>query len=64
MGKTLSVVVGGIVAFIGLVLLLFWWYEFLFILRGTIPAILILGGIIALVAGISEFKDTLASKKE
>ena len=64
MGKTLSVVVGGIVAFIGLVLLLFWWYEFLFILRGIIPAILILGGIIALVAGISEFKDTLASKKE
>ncbi len=64
MGKTLSVVVGGIVAFIGLVLLLFWWYEFLFILRGTIPAILILGGIIALIAGISEFKDTLASKKE
>jgi len=63
MGKTLSIAIGGVVAFIGLVLLLAWWYEFLFILRGTIPAILIFGGVIALIAGISELKDTLKSKK-
>lgn len=63
MGKTLSIVIGAAVAFVGLVLLLAWWYEFMFVLRGTIPAILILAGIIALFAGISELKDTLKSKK-
>jgi len=64
MGKTLSIVIGAIVAFVGLILLIAWWYEFLFLLRGTIPAILIFGGAIALIAGISELKDTLKSKKE
>ncbi|MBL7157450.1 MAG: hypothetical protein ISS92_04740 [Candidatus Omnitrophica bacterium] len=64
MGKTLSIVIGAVVAFIGLVLLISWWYEFLFISRGVIPAILIFGGVIALIAGISEFKDTLKTKKE
>ncbi|MBN1354285.1 MAG: hypothetical protein JW994_06425 [Candidatus Omnitrophica bacterium] len=64
MGKTLSIVVGGAIAFLGLILLVAWWYEFLFILRGTIPPMLIFGGIIALAAGISELKDTLKSKKE
>jgi hypothetical protein len=64
MGKFLGVTIGAIVAFIGLILLIAWWYEFLFILRGSIPAILILGGLIALLAGISELKDTLKSKKK
>ena len=64
MGKTLSIAIGAIVAFIGLILLISWWYEFSFVLRGVIPAILILGGTIALIAGISEFKDTIANKKE
>jgi len=59
MGRTLSIVIGGVVAFIGLVLLIAWWYEFVFILKGVIPAILIFGGVIALLAGISELKDTL-----
>ena len=64
MGKTLSIVIGGIVAFVGLVFLIAWWYEFLFVLKGTIPAILILGGAIALIAGLGELKDTLKSKKK
>jgi len=64
MGKTLSIAIGAVVAFVGLILLISWWYEFLFILRGTIPAVLIFGGIIALIAGLSELKDTLKTKKE
>ena len=64
MGKSLSIVIGVVVAFIGFVLLIAWWYEFFFLLRGIVPAILILGGAIALIAGISEFKDTLKSEKE
>ena len=64
MGKFIGITIGAILAFIGLVLLIAWWYEFLFVLRGAIPAILILGGVVALFAGISELKDTLKSKKE
>ncbi|MEE9499730.1 MAG: hypothetical protein V3V42_00345 [Candidatus Omnitrophota bacterium] len=64
MGKFIGITIGAIFAFIGLVLLIAWWYEFLFVLRGAIPAILILGGVVALFAGISELKDTLKSKKE
>ena len=64
MAKFMGITLGAIVAFVGLVLLIAWWYEFLFVLRAAIPAILILGGLIALFAGISEFKDTLKSKKQ
>ena len=59
MGKILSLVVGSAVALAGLILLIVWWYEFLFMLRGVIPGMLMLGGEIAVLAGISEFKDTL-----
>ena len=64
MGKVLSIVVGILVAAAGVILVIRWSYELLFVLRGTIPAILIFGGVIALIAGISELKDTLKSKKE
>ena len=59
MGKTLSITIGAIVVFVGLILLIAWWYEFLFILRGVVPVVLILGGVVALLAGLSELKDTL-----
>lgn len=64
MGKMLSLLVGGIVLLVGLILLVSWWFEFLFILRGIVPGILILGGLIAILAGISEVKDTLKIKTE
>ena len=62
MGKILSLLIGAVVAIIGLILLIAWWYEFLFLLRGCIPAMLILGGVVAVVAGFSELKDVLKSK--
>jgi predicted tellurium resistance membrane protein TerC len=61
-GKFISVTAGAIVFFIGLVLLIAWWYEFSFVLRAIAPALLIFGGIIAIFAGINEFKDTLKAK--
>ena len=64
MGKILSLLIGAIVAILGLILLIAWWYELLFVLRGVIPVMLILGGIIAVIAGFSEFKDVLKKKKK
>lgn len=65
MGKFIGIALGAIVAFTGLALLLgFWMWEFFIVLKGTIPVILILGGTLALFAGMSELKDTLKKKKE
>ena len=64
MGKYLSAIVGAAVALTGLVLLLRWKAAFLIMVKGTIPAMLIFGGVIAVIAGISEMKDEAASKKE
>ena len=59
MGKILSLLVGAIITVLGLILLVAWWYELMFVLRGIIPLFLILGGIIAILAGISEFRDVI-----
>lgn len=64
MGKYLSVLGGLIAVIIGLSLLGKWWIYFVRGLQATVPAILILGGIIALFAGVSEIKDSCACKKE
>lgn len=64
MSKYLGIAIGGAVAFLGIVLAIAWWYEFLFIIRGIFPAILMLGGVIALFAGLSELKDSFKGKKE
>lgn len=62
MGKILSLLIGAVVAMLGLILLIAWWYEFLFLVRGSLPVFLILGGLIAVLAGFSELKDTLKAK--
>ncbi|HPN73216.1 MAG TPA: hypothetical protein PKZ41_04395 [Candidatus Omnitrophota bacterium] len=64
MGKMLSVLVGGIVLLLGLILIVSWWFEFIFLLKGVVPGALILGGLVAVLAGISEFKDTAKAKTE
>jgi len=57
MGKYLSIIIGAIVALLGLIGLAGWWCDFLIVLKGSIPAMLIFGGAIAVIAGLSELKD-------
>ena len=64
MGKFIGIITGAVVTFAGLLLLISWWYEFLFLLRGAVPPVLILGGSVALLAGMSELKDVMKSKKK
>lgn len=64
MNKMTSIVGGGIATIVGLLGLIFWWDSFITILKGGIPIVLLLGGIISLVAGISELKETANVKKE
>lgn len=64
MGKYAGVVVGAVVVIVGVAGLVRWWGPFFMILKGTIPAMLIFGGAIAVIAGLSEMKDETAAKKE
>ena len=58
MSKYLSIIGGVLTVILGVVLLYFWWYDFLTIVKGTFPGLLIFGGIIAIFAGFGEIKDT------
>jgi hypothetical protein len=63
MGKYTSIVIGAIVALLGLWGIIGWWCDFLTVLKGSVPAMLIFGGAIAVIAGLSEIKDEAAAKK-
>lgn len=64
MGKYISVIGGLVAIFIGLAGLLRWKLLFIHALKATVPSILILGGLIALAAGVSEIKDAMKTAKE
>jgi hypothetical protein len=58
MSNIVSIVGGGIAIIIGLLGLIFWWDSLITILKGGIPILLLLGGIISLMVGISEIKES------
>ena len=63
MSKYLGIVIGIIALFLGLKGLCFWWSDFVSVLRGSLPVIFILGAAIAVIAGLSEIKDEISSKR-
>lgn len=63
MGKYMSIIIGGVVAVVGLIGLINWWSSFVVLLKGSIPAMMIFGGVIAIIAGVSEIKDEASAKK-
>jgi hypothetical protein len=64
MGKYITVLGGLISIILGAWGLMTWWYSFVILLKGSVPPILILGGLAALFAVISEVKDCMQAKKE
>ena len=64
MGKYFGVIVGAIIILLGVIGLISWRGDLLTVLKGSVPAILILGGTIAVIAGLSEIKDEISEKKE
>jgi len=55
----MKTLIGGVIgAVLGLIGLVVWWKPFLQLLTGAIPAMLLLGGGLALYLGFDEMKDT------
>ena len=53
-----TLIAGAIAAVLGLIGISVWFKEFLLILAGSIPVMLLLGGGLALYLGFDELKDT------
>ena len=54
----MSLLIGGIIsAVFGLVSLIFFWSDFMTILRGSLPVFLFLGGALAVYVGIDELQE-------
>ena len=64
MGKIISIIAGTAAVVIGILLVFVWNEAFILGLEFFAILVLVLGGLIAVVAGISEIKDSLAIKKE
>ncbi len=62
MNKYLGIVIGIIAVFLGLNGLIAWRGDLFIVLRASLPVIFVLGGAIAVIAGLSEIKDEISSK--
>jgi uncharacterized membrane protein HdeD (DUF308 family) len=63
-----ALIVGIIVLIFGIIAILpmglNWWHDVLLFLRGCVPVIAILIGLLAIVIGIADIKDQIEAKKE
>ena len=62
MGKYPSIIIGSCVTILGILGLMIWRSDFLTIIKGSVPVILVFGGVIAVIAGLTELKDEAAAK--
>jgi phosphate/sulfate permease len=61
----MKTLIGGVIAAaLGLIGIVIWWGQFLMVLAGTIPAMLLLGGALAIYLGFDELKDTWKKEKD
>ena len=61
----MSLLTGGVIAAIfGLISLIFWFNDFLVILRGALPIFLFLGGALAVYVGFDEIQDKIREERQ
>ena len=61
----MSLLMGGVVvAVLGLISLIFWWADFMTIIRGAFPISLLLGGALAVYVGIDEIQDKIREERQ
>jgi len=55
---------GAIGAFLGIIGLIAWWGSFIMILKGALPILLILGGILAVYVGYDDMQEKLREERQ
>jgi len=61
----MSLLISGIISVIlGVMGFSFWWNDFIVILRGGIPILLILGGILAVYVGLDAMQDKAREERQ
>jgi ABC-type multidrug transport system fused ATPase/permease subunit len=61
----MSLLIGGVVSIIiGLLGLIFWWSDFVIILKGGLPIIILLSGILAVYIGLDQIQDKLREERQ
>ena len=60
----LAVITGLAFLVLGLWGMIGWWPNFVSFLKGCVPAMLAVGGFLAVVAGITSIKDSLEARSE
>lgn len=63
MSKYLGLIIGIAAVIFGLNRLIAWRGDLFIVLRGSLPAIFLLGGAVAVIAAVSEIRDELSSKR-
>jgi len=63
-GYMKTLVGGAIAVILGLIGIVAWFPQFLIVLAGTVPVMLLLGGALAIYLGVDELKDTWKEGKE
>jgi len=60
-----SLLTGGVIAAVfGLISLIFWWGDFLAIIRGALPIFMLLGGALAVYVGFDEIQDKIREERQ
>lgn len=61
----MSLLIGGIVSVVlGVIGFSFWWSDFLMIIKGGLPILLILGGILAVYVGLDDMQDRAKDERQ
>lgn len=58
-----ALIVGVVITVIGILGILRWVSAFVLVLKGSVPIMLVCGGLLAVVAGITSIKDSIEAKK-
>jgi hypothetical protein len=61
----MSLLIGGIVSVVlGVIGFSLWWSDFVIILKGGIPILLILGGVLAVYVGLDDMQDRMKEDRQ
>ncbi|OGS18944.1 MAG: hypothetical protein A2219_07950 [Elusimicrobia bacterium RIFOXYA2_FULL_50_26] len=60
----LAIIVGLVFMVLGLLGLLAWWPDFIAVFKGFVPIMIMIGGLIAVVAGATSVMDSMEPKDD